>query len=373
MKRELHIVSFDIPLPANYGGVIDVFYKIKALYEQGIEITLHCYQYGDRSPQEELNHYCKEVFYYRRKIGFYGISASLPYIVYSRRSKKLLHRLQKTDAPILFEGLHTCYYLNHKSLKSHFKIVRCHNIEHEYYKKLAEHTSKTKKLFFQSESDRLQRYESVLEKAQVLATISDDDQIYFEARYAQPEVKKVSAFHTDQEVTSLLGNGDYSLFHGSLNVSENDHSARFLIEHIFNDLDHQLIIAGKEPSFELQKLCAKKDNVTLVSDPDWDQLNNLITNAHIHLMHASQKSGLKLKLLKALFSGRHVIANKDMATEKSIFDHVVITNSNKQWKDAVLKLMKKAFDEDLLKERKATMNEFKNDKSLRLLIDSITF
>jgi hypothetical protein len=373
LKRKLHIVSFDIPLPANYGGVIDVFYKIKALYEQGIEVTLHCYQYGDRSPQEELNHYCKEVFYYRRKIGFYGISASLPYIVYSRRSKKLLHRLQKTDAPILFEGLHTCYYLNHKSLKSHFKIVRCHNIEHEYYKKLAEHTSKTKKIYFQTESDRLQRYETVLENAQVLATISDDDQIYFEARYAQPQVKKVSAFHTDQEVTSLLGNGDYSLFHGSLNVSENDHSARFLIEHIFNDLDDQLIIAGKEPSFELQKLCAKKDNVTLVSNPDWNQLNNLIANAHIHLMHASQKSGLKLKLLKALFSGRHVIANKDMATEKSISDHVVIANSNKQWKDAVLKLMEKAFDEDQLKNRKATMNEFKNDKSVHLLIDSITF
>jgi hypothetical protein len=90
-------------------------------------------------------------------------------------------------------------------------------------------------------------------------------------------------------------------------------------------------------------------------------------------MHASQKSGLKLKLLKALFSGRHVIANKDMATEKSISDHVVIANSNKQWKDAVIKLMKKAFDEDLLKKRTTTMKEFKNDKSLSLLIDSITF
>jgi predicted house-cleaning noncanonical NTP pyrophosphatase (MazG superfamily) len=68
-----------------------------------------------------------------------------------------------------------------------------------------------------------------------------------------------------------------------------------------------------------------------------------------------------------------VIANKDMATEKSISDHVVIANSNKQWKDAVIKLMKKAFDEDLLKKRTTTMKEFKNDKSLSLLIDSITF
>ncbi|WP_213520480.1 glycosyltransferase [Nonlabens sp.] len=373
MKRELHIISFDIPLPANYGGVIDVFYKIKALYQQGIEITLHCYQYSDRLPQEELKQYCKEVYYYRRKLGFCGISSHLPYIVYSRRSKKLLYRLQMTDAPILFEGLHTCYYLNHESLKSRFKIVRCHNIEHEYYKKLAQHSSSTKKLFFQTESDRLKRYESVLENAQVLAPISDEDQIYFKASYTLPKVKKISAFHTDQEVTSLLGNGNYSLFHGSLNVSENDHSARFLVAHIFNDLDHQLIIAGKKPSFELQKLCAKKDNVTLVRDPDRNQLNDLIANAHIHLMHASQKSGLKLKLLKALFSGRHVVANKDMATEKSISDHVVMVNSNTEWKEAVIKLMKQAFDEDLLHQRITTMNEFKNDKSATLLTDTITF
>ncbi len=29
--KYLHIISFDIPYPPNYGGVIDVFYKLKAL------------------------------------------------------------------------------------------------------------------------------------------------------------------------------------------------------------------------------------------------------------------------------------------------------------------------------------------------------
>lgn len=371
MSHELHIVSFDIPLPSNYGGVIDVFHKLKTLKEQGVEITLHCFQYGTRTPNKELNNYCKEVFYYERKIGFYGISTSLPYIVYSRRSKELLERLKNTNAAILFEGLHTCYYLNHKSLEKKFKIVRCHNIEHEYYSKLADYSSRTKKIYFLQEAYRLKKYEAVLENAQILLTISDGDQSYFEATYSHPEIIKVPAFHTDDKVSSLLGSGTYSLFHGSLNVSENDHSARYLVEKVFHDTDYQLIIAGKDPSFELQKLCAKKDNIILVSNPDWEELNKLISNAHIHLMHASQKSGLKLKLLKALFSGRHVIANKDMATEKSISNHIVIANEPKSWKRAIAQLMNKPFDKEMLSKRIAVMKEFKNEEIVKKITEQL--
>ena len=29
--HHLHIIAFNVPYPANYGGVIDVFYRIKAL------------------------------------------------------------------------------------------------------------------------------------------------------------------------------------------------------------------------------------------------------------------------------------------------------------------------------------------------------
>ena len=34
----IHIVSFDIPYPANYGGVIDVFFKAKFLAEKGVKV-----------------------------------------------------------------------------------------------------------------------------------------------------------------------------------------------------------------------------------------------------------------------------------------------------------------------------------------------
>ena len=63
---KLHVVAFDIPYPPDYGGVIDVYYKLIALQKKGIKISLHCYEYG-RQHREELTKICSEVFYYPRK------------------------------------------------------------------------------------------------------------------------------------------------------------------------------------------------------------------------------------------------------------------------------------------------------------------
>ena len=43
MNKTLHVVALNIPWPANYGGVIDIYYKVKALHECGVKIILHCF------------------------------------------------------------------------------------------------------------------------------------------------------------------------------------------------------------------------------------------------------------------------------------------------------------------------------------------
>jgi hypothetical protein len=65
-EKKLHIVCHDVPWPADYGGVVDLFYKLKALHAEGVKIILHCFLYGERSRQDELNKYCEEVHYYKR-------------------------------------------------------------------------------------------------------------------------------------------------------------------------------------------------------------------------------------------------------------------------------------------------------------------
>ena len=131
--KYLHIISFDIPYPPNYGGDIDVFYKLKALHKKGIKIKLHCFEYPGRERSNELDKYCEEVFYYPRVLGIRSAFSIKPYIVAGRRSKKLLNKLLEDNYPILFEGLHSCYYIDDKRLANRFKIYRESNIEHRYY------------------------------------------------------------------------------------------------------------------------------------------------------------------------------------------------------------------------------------------------
>src|ERR1035437_7431390 len=123
----LHVIWFSIPYPPNYGGAIDFFYKIRSLHSAGVKVHLHCFSY-DREPSPDLEQYCYETHYYPRKTGLFSALTWKPYIVFSRRSDKLLGMLLKDDYPILFEGLHSCYYLSHPSLKNRLRVYRESNI-----------------------------------------------------------------------------------------------------------------------------------------------------------------------------------------------------------------------------------------------------
>ena len=101
-------MSFDVPFPANYGGVIDVYYKLLWLKQAGVKVYLHCFTYG-RKPALELEELCEKVYYYQRKTGLLANLSYLPYTVKSRQSKDLEKNLLMNDFPILFEVLHTAH------------------------------------------------------------------------------------------------------------------------------------------------------------------------------------------------------------------------------------------------------------------------
>lgn len=102
-EKKLHIISFDIPYPANYGGVIDVFYKIKTLKKAGVGIILHCYAYG-RNESPELEALCEKVYYYPRHTGWRTNISLKPYIVNSRRSEQLINNLWPTNIQSFLKG-----------------------------------------------------------------------------------------------------------------------------------------------------------------------------------------------------------------------------------------------------------------------------
>jgi glycosyltransferase involved in cell wall biosynthesis len=365
----LHIISFTIPYPPNYGGAIDVFYKIKALHSAGVKVHLHCFSY-DRQPAPELENYCHEVHYYPRKTGLRSAMTWKPYIVYSRRSDKLLETLLKDQFPILFEGLHSCYYLSHPALKNRIRIYRESNIEHLYYYHLSKaETNLAKKLYYILSSLKLRAFQGILSHATMMLTVSRDDNDYLSRKFPGIPVEYLTSFHKDDEVKSQPGMGDFALYQGNLSVAENEKAAVYLVKDVFRDSGIHFIIAGMNPSGSLKKLVSQNPNVTLVVNPSDEKMDELIRNAQVNILVTFQPTGLKLKLLNALFNGRYCLVNPGMVTGTELGDLCETGTNTEELRKKVTDLMHRPFNGENQSLRKEKLLRWHSNKEncIRLL------
>lgn len=370
-KRILHIVAFDVPFPANYGGVIDIYYKIKAIYKEGIDIKLHVYNYGRKLSKSELSKYCSEINYYSRKIYKNPFMGTLPYIVNSRNSSDLLNNLQKDQAPILFEGLHCTYYLAHPSLQNRVKIVRTHNIEHHYYKHLESSESKYfKKYFFRIEAEKLKKHQEILKHANIIAAISPNDTSYFNKKFGNTIY--IPAFHSNNKMVKPDNKGDFVLYHGNLSVPENYNAAKQLILNVFSKIKTRAIIAGNNPPKELITLCNLHQNVELKYNLSTDEIHQLIENAHINVLYTNQNTGIKLKLLNALYLGRFSIVNSLMVEGSGLEKLCTISNNFQNIIQNINTLTKTDYTENHYTDKKLFLEKnFNNTIGVQKLIKHI--
>jgi hypothetical protein len=369
-QKKLHIISFDVPYPPNYGGVIDVFYKLRALHELGCEIILHCFDYG-RGVQPELEKYCSKVHYYKRNMSLSKMLSKLPYIVNTRKSNEMISNLLLDNAPILFEGLHSCYFLSDDRLSNRFKIVRTHNIEHDYYANLAQSEKKAlKKIYFNQESKKLKTFEETLQYANLIAAISANDAYHFKRNFKS--VYTVSAFHPYNKVEIKEGIGSYALYHGNLAVAENNLGALFLVNEVFNNTKFPLVIAGSAPSNELMDAVKKHAHITLKGDISTNEINSLIANAQINVLPTFQATGIKLKLLAALFSGRHCLVNNPMVANTGLEELCIVRDSAKEIAKEIELLKNIPVSKSLIERRKLLLeNTFSNSYNAKLLMDFV--
>lgn len=369
--HHLHIIAFDVPYPANYGGVIDVFYRVKALSEAGVKVHLHCFEYG-RGEQEILKR-CHEVKYYKRDTSFIKQLSLTPFIVNSRRSEELVKDLLQDDYPILCEGLHTTAILSDNRLKNRTIYVRAHNVEHDYYNGLGDSESCVwKRLFYHAEAWKLRRYEPVLKNAAGIFAISQQDADYFSKKYGN--VTLVPGFNSADSVCLETGRGEYVLYHGNLSVKENETAAKWLIDNVFSELDLHCIIAGLNPSDKLVKLAEKHPNVTLVANPDDAEMIDLLRQAQVNILVTKQPTGLKLKLLNALYNGRFCLVNSDMVKGTSLESLCVVADEPEQMIAEIKRLMEEDFTEDDIDERDAQMRQlYDNEANARKIIEAISF
>lgn len=367
--HRLHIVCFDIPYPANYGGAIDVYYRIRALKEVGVSIVLHCTYKGELVRYPELENLCERVYYYPRKIALSGILSCLPLAVTGRPNKAILQNLLQDDAPILYEGLVSCGTMSAPELQGRRKYFRECNVEHDYYRGLASASKNLRdRCYYLLEAKRLEYFERVLQHADGIFALAHHDETHFRQAYPKVETTYIPCFHAHNEPTCPQGMGRGILYHGNLRVEENMNAAEYILREIAPKMpDIPFTVAGANAN----TLKVHSRNVKLVNNPDEEQMRQLMQEAQVHLLVTFQPTGLKLKLLNVLYEGRHVVCTPAMVCGTELGELCHIEPDTKSLIAACQQYSSLPFTHEEKEIRSRRLHVFDNRSLIEILVKNV--
>jgi hypothetical protein len=162
------------------------------------------------------------------------------------------------------------------------------------------------------------------------------------------------------------------LLHGDFSTSENNAAARFIMREVAPRWKYKTVIAGKRPSDEMLQEASGLKHVKVIPNPSQVQMNELIINAQVCLLNASQPSGMKLKLINALCQGRHVITSDSVVAGTRLESLCNIAGSPDEWINLTDRLMKEDFTEEMKEKRKPLLSEIAdNSLNANKIIKSI--
>ncbi|HSH51873.1 MAG TPA: hypothetical protein VK982_09155, partial [Bacteroidales bacterium] len=222
------------------------------------------------------------------------------------------------------------------------------------------------------ESIKLKYYEKQqVVKNVFLSAISPSDYQYFQS--LNSNTIYLPAFHSNKRVTAKPGKGKSILFHGNLSVNENINAAVYILKNICPKADYSFVFAGKNPPQRLINKIKKQKNTQLIINPSEEKMKELIHNAHIHLLITFQDTGIKLKLINALFNGRFCLTNHTMVKNTNLESLIHLAETPEEFINKINQLMAQSFNDNLLNKREQLLlknvNNNLNVQKLITLLD----
>jgi hypothetical protein len=118
----------------------------------------------------------------------------------------------------------------------------------------------------------------------------------------------------------------------------------------------------------LEDMTAGRPNIRLIRNPGEMEMFQLIRHAHLHLMITFQATGLKLKLINALFNGRFCLVNPEMTDGTGLAQLCHIATTPAEFREKIPELFAKNFGEDEIIHRTAFLtgqySDYENCKKL---------
>ncbi|MDQ0066781.1 hypothetical protein [Chryseobacterium lathyri] len=345
--KELHLISFNYPYPPSYGGIIDVYYKIKALSESGIKVHLHCFV--DNIPEtsdQEIKNITENVFFYKKEKNPFYYFSMIPFAAAIRTSDALLENLTSIEAPILFEGLQTTQIIHRLKIKDNKLYLRFHNNESEYYKGLSSSEKNIlKKIIYKIESLKFAHYQKrILKEFESVFCLSEKE--FNDVDSISKNARLIHIFHGNETVKYLNGKGDYFLFHGDLSISDNKKALEETIR-MFKTLPrHRLVVASDRAGDDLKKKINSIGNISLVPIETNENLRRLFENAHANILLSYQNSGTKVKLFNALYNSRFVIINQNITDDPALMSLCRTGSTSDEIRQQIIKAASEDYNEN---------------------------
>ena len=102
-------------------------------------------------------------------------------------------------------------------------------------------------------------------------------------------------------------------------------------------------------------------------------MQQLLENAHVHCLYTHQATGLKLKLLNVLYTGRFCICNEDMLEGTLLSKSCIVKNAPEEMIDVINDCFKMDFSSEMIEKRKEDLFVFDNgNKTKQLLRDTFS-
>jgi hypothetical protein len=368
-KKELNIVCFDNPFPPNYGGVIDVYYKLKALHKIGVKIHLHCFVKKIVNSEPDLKNYCESITYYKRSSLLKSFFSTIPFSVKNRDARNLMENLSKNNFPILFEGFQTTNVLINHDFENKI-FLRMLNNEANYYKGLSISESVWhKKLLYFLESKKYFRYQNnIVSKFDTIFAVAPN-----ELNLSCNNSIYVPLFHGNSELSCVEGIGNYAFFHGDLRISDNIKVVEVLIDCYSKWPQFNLRIGSNFNNVKIQKMIAQFDNISFHLTQNFIEIQSLMQNSQFAIMWSFQMTGSKLKLINSLANSRYVIINEYISSDEKVNNLCLKANSTEELFGILTKYSNVNFSFEEILKREELFNVYYSDVKNAEIIKNTIF
>lgn len=381
-NKNLVILSPEAVYPANTGGRIVIFNKLKYLSALGYQVTLFCIVDSEKEgilQKIYLNKLgIKSYFYNRQKRKVQNLfnALRLPFAVASRENKQLqkdlstLIQKHKVDLIDIEFPQMAVNILKIKLIKKyHIKIIlNQHNIEYKTMRNIGlTFKNILKRTIFLFDANRLHSFENKLYSLDIIDAytfLSSNDLQVFKLEYPNLKVPcKVFGIGAEKhEILNENSNNKNVIIVGKMSYQPNIEGVLWFVKEVWpivkrDSPSSKLYIVGKDP---VESLTNIKDKSIVVTGTV-DSVTPYYENSKVVAIPIFSGGGVKTKLIEAASYGMPIVTTPSgvLGTDFSNNEQVIITKSNKVFARNIVAALNK--DKNMIQLANNAYNLFLNE------------